>query len=94
MEKSKSNSVSRGPSNVVMLSRRQMTVSGVSQVTGYDETQIEAETTVGLLLIRGQELNIKNFDAETGDLSLTGSIDGMVYGKREKKRGFFARILK
>ncbi len=82
------------PSNVVMLSRRQMTISGVSQVTGFDDTQIELETSVGLLLIRGQELNIKTFDAESGDLSLTGMIDGMVYGKKEAKRGFFASLLK
>ena len=94
MEQGNSGKSGGSPSNVVMLSRKQLSVSGVSTVTGFDDTQIEAETAAGLLLIRGQGLVIKNFDSESGDLSITGSIDGMVYGKKEQKRGFIARILK
>jgi sporulation protein YabP len=76
------------------MSRKSVSVTGVSRIAGFDDTQIEAETSVGLLFIRGEELVINNFDAESGELSLSGTINGMVYGKREKDRGFFARLLK
>lgn len=94
MEKAKHENAGKSPSNIIIMSRKSVSITGVSRIAGFDDTQIEAETSVGLLLIRGNELLINDFDAENGELSLTGTINGMVYGKRETKRGFFARLLK
>ena len=43
------------PSNVFLFSREKLTASGVLEVTGFDELQIEAKTEQGLLLIRGHD---------------------------------------
>ncbi len=82
------------PSNVVLLAREKMTASGVSEVCGFDEEQIEAKTGQGLLLVRGHGLHIERFDAESGELELTGRIDGLVYTKAAEKKRFWARVLK
>ena len=62
--KSRSNSV-KYYNHVAQISERYR----VSRIAGFDDTQIEAETSVGLLFIRGEELVINNFDAESGELS-------------------------
>ena len=80
------------PSNVFLFSREKLTASGVLEVTGFDELQIEAKTEQGLLLIRGHALHIESFDSESGEM--TGRVDGLVYTEREQKQSFLARLLK
>ena len=82
------------PSNVFLFSREKLTASGVLEVTGFDELQLEAKTEQGLLLIRGHALHIESFDSESGDLTMTGRVDGLVYTEREQKQSFLARLLK
>ena len=81
-------------SNIVIESRKKLSASGVFEVTGFDETQIEAETAAGLLLIRGEKLHIDSFDAGSGELVMTGRVDGFVYTEKKPKQGLFSRILK
>ena len=80
--------------SLVMTAREKLTATGVSEVTGFDELQIEAKTAQGLLLVRGNGLHIESFDADIGTLQLSGRIDGLVYTEREPKRGFWAGLLK
>jgi sporulation protein YabP len=84
----------KGKGNIVLEAREKLTATGVSSVLGFDETQIEAETASGLLLVRGENLHIDSFDTDTGELMLSGRVDGLVYTERKPKQGFFARILK
>ncbi|MBE6953743.1 MAG: sporulation protein YabP [Ruminococcaceae bacterium] len=81
-------------SDVTVTSREKLTATGVYEVTGFDELQIEAKTAQGMLLVRGNGLHIDSFDADVGELVLSGRIDGMVYCDREPKRGFWAGLLK
>ncbi|MBQ4047900.1 MAG: sporulation protein YabP [Clostridia bacterium] len=81
-------------SDVTVTSREKLAATGVYEVTGFDELQIEAKTAQGMLLVRGNGLHIDSFDADVGELVLSGRIDGMVYCDREPKRGFWAGLLK
>ena len=78
--------------NIIIEARKRLSASGVVSVTGFDDTQIEADTAEGRLLIRGKDLNIENFDAGSGELLLGGRIDGMVYVAKEPKKSLAARI--
>ena len=90
IEKNKQNE----KSDITVTSREKLTATGVYEVTGFDELQIEAKTAQGMLLVRGNGLHIDSFDADVGELVLSGRIDGMVYCDREPKRGFWAGLLK
>ena len=90
IEKNKQNE----KSDITVTSREKLTATGVYEVTGFDELQIEAKTAQGMLLVRGNGLHIDSFDADVGELALSGRIDGMVYCDREPKRGFWAGLLK
>lgn len=75
--------------------RRQITISGVIDVIGFDETCIELTTEGGKLTVGGEEIQITALDVSSGKLTATGRFDSFSYGDGEKtRRGFFSRIIK
>lgn len=80
------------PSNIVLTNRKELSVSGVNDVSGYDEMQIEADTANGMLYIRGSELKIVGFDREKKELELKGRVDGIIYGEKTEKKSMFSRL--
>lgn len=83
---------SKTPSNIVLASRKSLSVTGVKEVSGFDELQIEADTSEGMLFVRGKNLRIVSFDREKGALELSGTVDGLVYGVREAKKSLLSRL--
>ena len=82
----------KAPSNIVLTNRSELSVSGVNDVSGYDEMQVEAETQNGLLFIRGCGLKIRGFNREKKELELSGRIDGLIYGVQTEKKNLFSRL--
>ena len=53
------------------------------------------ETCQGHLLIKGSGLHMNKFCVETGDLSVEGQIDSLVYSENKATQGgFFARLFR
>lgn len=82
------------PSDIVLTSRRALSVSGVRAVEGYDDMQLEAETEQGLLFVRGRGLRIASFDSEKGTLEVEGTVDGLIYGEQKEKPSLFSRLFR
>lgn len=79
--------------SVVMNNRRAITLTGVSEVGGFSDTQVELETCMGGLLIKGKELNINKLNTDTGELNVNGEINSIQYTAR-KKEGLFTGLFK
>ena len=45
----------KGTSNIVLTNRNALSISGVRNVEGYDEVQMEVDTEQGLLFVRGRD---------------------------------------
>ena len=58
--------------NVIMESRRNLTVTGVMDIDSFDEESVIVFTELGELTIRGANLHINKIDVNTGDLSMEG----------------------
>ncbi len=65
--------------------RSSMTVSGVTDVEGFDENEISLYTCLGELIIQGRELHIDTISTENGDMSVSGDIWAVLYGDRDRK---------
>lgn len=65
--------------------RSSMTVSGVTDVEGFDENEISLYTCLGELTIQGRELHIDIISTENGDMSVSGDIWAVHYGDRDRK---------
>ena len=70
-----------------------MTLTGVREVSEFDEHKIVLLTELGQLTITGSMLHIIKFSPKTGDLSLDGTIDSLVYTDENKnKLGLWERV--
>ncbi len=79
-----------------LVNRNLMELDGVTDVTSYDERKIVIETCMGILIIKGDELQITLLDISNKRLSISGHIRSMDYtnDKKEKKRGFLKKLFK
>lgn len=71
--------------NVIMEGRKNLTISGVTDVDSFDERCIVLYTQMGELVIRGRELHINSMSVETGDMTIDGDIWALNYGDKDKK---------
>lgn len=74
-----------------------MTVEGVVHVDSFDDEEVVVETDAGVLIVRGEQLHMKELNLESGTLHLTGTVDGLQYaaeGFARKGKGFLGKLLK
>ncbi len=65
--------------SVVMERRESVAVTGVLDVISFDEETIIAETELGVLILRGENLHVNRLNLETGDLEVDGGINNVSY---------------
>ena len=82
--------------DVFIKSRKQLEMSGVVDVSSFDEHEILIQTGASSASIEGEELKIERFNAQSGELIVNGKINGIYYFNKEpiKKKKGFANIFK
>ena len=71
--------------NVILEGRKNLTISGVTDVDSFDERCISLYTQLGELVIKGRELHINSMSVGTGDMTIEGDIWALNYGDKDKK---------
>ena len=71
--------------NLILENRKNLSISGITDVDSFDEKSIELYTQLGELTIQGRELHIDSMSVETGDMTITGDIWAIIYGDKDKK---------
>lgn len=77
--------------------RKEMEITGVKEVDSFDNEEFLLETVMGYMIIRGQNLQLKNLDVGSGGVSIKGKIYELSYvdeGSEEKAKGFFSKLFK
>ena len=72
--------------------RNRLSISGVEDVSGFDESLVVLSTAQGDLNIRGQELHIERIDLDVGELELHGHIQELSYDEPSRSGSFWARL--
>jgi sporulation protein YabP len=83
--------------DVIMRSRRLLDITGVKQVESFDNEEFLLETVMGILAIKGQNLQMKNLDVDKGIVSIKGKVFDLVYLDEhhgEKAKGFFSKLFR
>jgi sporulation protein YabP len=81
--------------NVIMESRKNLTVTGVMDIDSFDEQTVIVFTEHGELTIKGQDLHINKIDVDTGDLLMEGEIDSLSYSDNQpQKGGLFSKLFR
>ena len=66
--------------NIILENRKNLTISGITDVDSFDEKEISLYTQLGELSIQGRELHIDSMSVETGDMTITGETWATVHG--------------
>lgn len=72
--------------------RGKMRISGVEDVSGFDENLVILTTSMGELTVRGQELHIEKIDLDAGHLELHGKIQELSYDDNVRSGTLWSRL--
>ena len=81
------------PHTLQMKERRQLTMTGVTEVVSFEETAVVLQTVMGKLLVQGQQLQLKNLSLEGGQAAVEGSISAILYEESREKGSWWQRLL-
>ena len=73
--------------------RQKLTVTGVSEVVRFEDTGAVLRTELGMLLIQGRDLQLKDLSGETGQVAVEGTVSALIYEEPRGKRGWLGRLL-
>ena len=72
--------------------RNRLSISGVDDVSGFDENLVILTTALGDLNIRGQQLHIERIDLEAGQLEVRGHIQELSYDEPSRSGSLWSRL--
>ena len=73
------------PHNIILENRKNLSISGVTDVDNFDEKTIVLYTQMGELTIHGKNLHVNSMSVETGEMTIDGDIWALNYGDKDKK---------
>jgi len=82
---------------VKLNNRKNLEITGVKEVDSFDNEEFLLETVMGYLIIRGQNLQLKNLDVNEGIVTIKGKIYELSYvdeQHQEKAKGFFSKLFR
>lgn len=81
---------------IKIVDRKRINLSGVNKLVSFNPEEFLIETTLGVLLLKGQELEIIKLDTNEGILSIKGKINSLNYMDSNKKgeSSFISRLFK
>jgi len=81
--------------NVIIENRKRFNISGVKDVTSFDEETVLLDTVLGKMTIKGENIRIESFNTDTGDLTACGKVYAVVYMSDVKSSGgFLSRLFR
>ena len=83
--------------DVKINNRKEMEINGVKEIDSFDNEEFLLETVMGYLIIRGQNLQLKNLNVDEGVVSIKGKVYDLSYVDehgQEKAKGFFSKLFK
>ena len=83
---------------VSLVERKNLMITGVKKVENFDTEQFLIETSMGFILVKGQELELIKLDTVQGNVSIRGVINGINYlednAKKSKETSLFNKLFK
>jgi len=80
------------PHKLTLNDRRQLTMTGVTEVVSFDENTVVLVTELGTLVIQGRELQLKNLSLDGGQVTVDGMVSALVYEESKSSGGWFRRF--
>lgn len=80
------------PHRLSLNERRQLTMTGVTEVVSFDEGTVVLQTSLGTLIVQGKELQLKTLSLEGGQVEVDGSVSALAYEEPRQGSGWKRRL--
>ncbi len=80
------------PHRVCLNERKELTVTGVTEVVSFDEEAVILKTSLGTLNVHGRQLQLKNLSANGGQVEVTGNVAALIYQQTKPSGGWLRRL--
>ena len=74
-----------GQHKFLVQGRKSAELTGVKEVVSFDAKEVILNTTMGALIIRGNNLFVKRLTVEKGEVDLEGQVDSFIYADKPEK---------
>lgn len=92
------NNVANYNHGITVIERKNIIVTGVKKIDNFDKEEFFMETTMGYLIIKGDDLELIKLDTMQGNVSIKGIVKSFAYveeGKtKDKENSIFNRLFK
>ncbi len=80
------------PRLLTMEERERLTVTGVNEIVHFDETAVVMRQDRDLLVVRGEDLALRQLEPGAGRVEVRGRIGALSYEQASGKGGFLRRL--
>ena len=82
-----------GPHRLSLEDRQHLVLTGVTDVDSFDETAVLLRTNRGPVSVRGEGLQLRSLNVESGQAAVDGTVTAIVYEDTVRRGGFLRRLL-
>ena len=79
---------------ILLKDRKILKITSVISVKDFTPNELIIETSLGLMLIAGDELRIESLSKEEGIILIAGRVDSIEYKTSADKKGFLSGLFK
>ncbi|MBS5788386.1 YabP/YqfC family sporulation protein [Clostridioides mangenotii] len=81
--------------NITLKDRSNLVISGVEHIYSFNDKRVEVKTSVGEMVIEGENLDMSKLSIDEKIISIEGTINSIVYAKpRKPQESFFKKVFK
>ena len=80
------------PHKLSLNERKNLTMTGVTEVVSFDDTSVILRTALGTLEVQGQQLQLKTLSIDGGQVAVDGHIAALIYEEHRSSGGFWSRL--
>ena len=83
--------------SVSLLEKKTLVITGVKKIDTFDKVHFILDTTMGFMVIKGEDLELIKLDTLSGNVTIKGTINSIEYlmeNKKTNEDGLISRLFK
>ena len=92
------NTISNYNHSLNLLERKTLVITGVKKIDNFDNNHFLFDTSMGFMIVKGENLELLKLDTMSGNVSIKGTIQSIQYindnNKKKNEESIISRLFK
>ena len=80
------------PHGLSLKERKELSITGVTEVVSFDEETVVLRTALGTLIIQGSGLHFNHLSQDGGQVEVSGTVSDLIYQEPRQTVGWARRL--